>query len=130
MFSKQTLKEFALALCSIVLLDSLWLGVVAKNFYAKELSHIITQTSIAPGFCVWALLALGVVVFVLPQVQKKTSLHVFAFGALFGAIVYGVYDLTNMVFMQWPLLVTIVDVIWGAVLLGVASLIVQRSSKK
>lgn len=127
---KEFLKQTLIAFGVIILLDSLWLGVLAKNFYAKELGHIITQTNIVAGIFVWALLAVGAVFFVLLQVQKKTSLHVFAFGALFGAIVYGVYDLTNMVFMNWPLLVTLVDLCWGAVLCGVATVLACRISQK
>jgi uncharacterized membrane protein len=39
------------------------------------------------------------------------------FGALFGLITYATYDLTNLATLKdWPLVVTVVDLIWGTVL--------------
>ena len=41
-------------------------------------------------------------------------------GALFGLFTYGTYDLTNMATLQnWPLAITIVDMLWGTFLGGV-----------
>jgi uncharacterized membrane protein len=38
-------------------------------------------------------------------------------GALFGLVSYATYDLTNLATIKdWPLVVTIVDMIWGTVL--------------
>ena len=46
------------------------------------------------------------------------------FGALFGLITYATYDLTNLATIKdWPLLVTVVDLIWGTVLASSISLI-------
>jgi len=45
-------------------------------------------------------------------------------GALLGLISYATYDLTNLATIKdWPLLVTIVDIIWGTVLGASVSLI-------
>ncbi len=39
------------------------------------------------------------------------------YGALFGLISYATYDLTNLATIKdWPLIVTIVDMVWGTVL--------------
>lgn len=46
----------------------------------------------------------------------------FAWGALFGLIAYATYDLTNLATIKdWPLLVTIIDLVWGTVLGGSVS---------
>lgn len=38
-----------------------------------------------------------------------------AYGALFGLVVYGVYDFTNYsTLRQWPFVLTLADVAWGA----------------
>jgi uncharacterized membrane protein len=43
--------------------------------------------------------------------------------ALFGLITYATYDLTNLATIKdWPLLITIVDMIWGTVLSLMVSL--------
>ena len=40
-----------------------------------------------------------------------------AFGALFGLITYATYDLSNLATLKnWPVLVTIVDLVWGTTL--------------
>jgi uncharacterized membrane protein len=60
----------------------------------------------------------GLVIFVIsPAVEKHSWVHALLFGALFGLITYATYDLTNLATMKdWPLLVTVVDLIWGTVL--------------
>ena len=43
--------------------------------------------------------------------------------ALFGLITYATYDLTNLATVKdWPLVITIVDLIWGMVLTTIVSL--------
>ena len=38
-------------------------------------------------------------------------------GALFGLVTYGTYDLTNLATLRdWPLLLTMVDLVWGTIL--------------
>ena len=47
-------------------------------------------------------------------------------GALFGVVVYGVYDFTNYsTLRQWPFALTLVDVAWGAVASAAASVAVR-----
>jgi uncharacterized membrane protein len=60
----------------------------------------------------------GLVIFVIsPAVEKHSWVHAILFGALFGLITYATYDLTNLTTIKdWPLLVTLVDLIWGTLL--------------
>jgi uncharacterized membrane protein len=59
-----------------------------------------------------------------PAVEKGSWTHALVFGALFGLVCYATYDLTNLaVAKDWPLLVTIVDLAWGAVLAASVSTI-------
>ena len=45
-----------------------------------------------------------------------------AYGALFGLISYATYDLTNLATLrEWPLLLTVVDLAWGAALAAAVS---------
>ena len=63
----------------------------------------------------YLLFVVGLVVFIItPALENKSWLHALLFGALFGLITYATYDLTNLATIKnWPLLVTIVDLIWG-----------------
>jgi uncharacterized membrane protein len=60
----------------------------------------------------------GLVIFaVYPAVEKGQWQYALFYGALFGFFTYATYDLTNLATLRdWPLSVTIVDMIWGTVL--------------
>ena len=43
--------------------------------------------------------------------------------ALFGLITYATYDLTNLATVKdWPMIITIIDLVWGMMLTTVVSL--------
>jgi uncharacterized membrane protein len=55
---------------------------------------------------------------------KQSWVHALLYGALFGLVTYATYDLTNMATVKdWPLLVTVVDLVWGSVLAASVSVI-------
>jgi len=73
----------------------------------------------------YLLFVVGLIVFaILPAIQKHSWIQALLLGALLGLISYATYDLTNLATLKdWPLLVTIVDMFWGAFLGGAVSLI-------
>ena len=90
-----------------------------KNFYRDQLAPIVrlADGGIAPNwpaaFVVYVLLGTGIALFVIPR-ASTVSLAA-AYGALFGLVVYGVYDFTNYsTLRQWPFVLTLADVAWGA----------------
>lgn len=66
----------------------------------------------------YLLFIVGLVVFVVaPSLAKQSWSQALLLGALFGLICYATYDLTNLATIKnWPILVTVVDLIWGTVL--------------
>lgn len=66
----------------------------------------------------YLLFIFGLVTFViLPAIEKHSWVSAVLLGALFGLITYATYDLTNLATLKdWPVMVTIVDLIWGTVL--------------
>jgi uncharacterized membrane protein len=65
-----------------------------------------------PALLVYVLLAFGIVVFVLPRTPDEAPI---ARGALFGLVVYGAYDLSNLSNLKrGPVLLTAIDIAWGA----------------
>jgi uncharacterized membrane protein len=53
----------------------------------------------------------------MPGLNEDSLRTVLLRAALFGLITYGTYDLTNLATVRdWPVLVTVVDMIWGTVL--------------
>lgn len=108
---------------ALVLLDLVWIGVIASNFYKNQTGHLLNmvdgnmQVNIPAALATWAVIVTGVQVFVFPRAGATASLlQVLLWGAVFGAVVYAVYDLTNYALLKdWPLVVTVVDIAWGAV---------------
>lgn len=82
-----------------------------------------TNINYFAAFAFYLLFIVGLVVFVIsPAVEKKLLIHALIFGALFGLVTYATYDLTNLATIKnWPLAVTIVDLIWGMVLSATVS---------
>ena len=112
-------KLYLIALPVFLAIDMVWLSVVAKNFYAKQIGALMkpdVNWLVAGVF--YLIFIAGLVVFVIsPAMAKNSWTHALLFGALFGLVCYATYDLTNLaVAKDWPLLVTIVDLVWGAVL--------------
>lgn len=109
-----TLTTFGASLLGFLVLDGLWLGLVMKDFYRTQLASIgrFADGGFAPlwgpALLVYLLLAAGIAVFVVPRASS-------GLGALFGLVVYGVYDLTNYATLaQWPAVVTLADIAWGS----------------
>jgi uncharacterized membrane protein len=96
-----------------------WLGVAAKNFYAKHIGFLMkANVNWAAAILFYLLFIAGLVVFVVvPALEKGSWVRALLFGALFGLITYATYDLTNLATLKdWPLVVTVVDLLWGTVL--------------
>lgn len=119
-------KLYLIALPVFFAIDMVWLGLVAKNFYSKQIGALMKpDVNWAAAIIFYLIFIGGLVVFVIsPAVEKSLWTHAFIFGALFGFVCYATYDLTNLaVAKDWPLLVTIVDLAWGAVLAASVSTI-------
>jgi uncharacterized membrane protein len=113
------IKLFAIALPVFFALDMFWLGIVAKDFYRAEIGTLLKpDVNWIAAIIFYLIFIAGLVVFVItPAMEKGSWMHALLLGALFGFVCYATYDLTNLaVAKDWPLLVTIVDLVWGAVL--------------
>jgi len=113
------LLTYAVSVPVFFAVDMVWLGVIAKGFYRKALEPLLAPTVNWPAAIIFYLLFLvGILLFaLLPGMEKKSLAHTVAMAALFGFISYATYDLTNLATLRdWPLMLSIVDMIWGAFL--------------
>ncbi len=120
------IKLYAIALPVFFAIDIVWLVLVAKDFYKAQIGFIMTPNINWPAAILFYLLFIvGLVLFVItPSLEKGSWIYALLFGALFGLITYATYDLTNLATLKdWPLLVTIVDLAWGASLGALVSII-------
>ncbi len=119
-------KLYFIALPVFILIDLFWLGFVAKDFYAKHIGNLMkSDVNWVAAIIFYLIFIAGLVVFVInPAMEKNSWTQALLFGALFGLVCYATYDLTNLaVAKDWPILVTIVDLVWGAVLAASVSTI-------
>jgi uncharacterized membrane protein len=120
------IKLYAIALSVFFAIDMLWLGLVARNFYRSQIGHLMKPDVNWAAAIIFYLIFIGglVVLVIAPAMEKVSWTHAMLFGALFGLVCYSTYDLTNLaVAKDWPILVTIVDLIWGTVLSTSVSII-------
>ncbi len=116
------LKLYFLTVPVFFLIDLIWLGVVAKNFYQKNLKYILSPNVNWTAAIIFYLIYIaGILIFaVLPAVAKDSLRHAAVaavWGALFGFFTYATYDLTNLALLKdWPLNIVLVDILWGVVL--------------
>jgi uncharacterized membrane protein len=115
---------YALTVPVFFAIDMVWLGLIAKKFYARQIGHLMApKVHWAPALVFYFLFIAGILVFaVLPAVEKGSWSKAVLSGALFGLFTYATYDLTNLATLRdWPLLVTVIDLVWGMVLTGAVS---------
>lgn len=111
---------------SFVVLDYVWLAVIAKNFYLTRLAgHVVIKdgslTPYLPAIpLVYIVAVLGIFVFVI--MRSGSTLEAFLYGALLGFVMYAFYDFTNLATLKdYPWSLTIVDALWGTLLVGTVS---------
>lgn len=133
------LQILVLAFC-IPILDFLFLGVIAKEIYFQNLLPFARLKSGGDGIdvnyvaagAVYILMIFGIYFFVLKQtIQLTTVLEVFVQGFLFGLVLYGVYEFTNLSFIKdWPVPIVFIDTLWGATLMGISAAVAHAVSLK
>ncbi len=127
------IKLYAIAISVFFAIDIFWLTLVAKNFYQAQIGSLMKpDVNWVAAIIFYLIFIIGLVTFVIaPAMEKGSWVHALLFGALFGLVCYATYDLTNLaVAKDWPLLVTIVDLAWGAVLAASVSTITYFVANK
>lgn len=121
-------KLFFATLFFLLFIDLAWLGFFAKDLYRDGIGNLLRQSggALQPNYyatiLVYVLIAMGVLVFVLPNTNGN-YVRAIGYGALFGFISYGIYDLTNYAILaNWPLKITLIDMAWGTFLSAIVGL--------
>ncbi|MCW0232773.1 MAG: DUF2177 family protein [Ferrovibrio sp.] len=123
--SKSLIVAVAAMLGTLAVLDALWLSTATRLFYRPRLGALLNELPVWwAAIAFYLLYAAGVALFVLrPAIgEGQSPLTAALFGAAFGLVAYGTYDLTNQATLRdWPALVTVVDMAWGALLTAMAA---------
>lgn len=112
---------YAIALVIFFAIDIIWLGFIAKNLYREKLGFILSdKVNWVAAIVFYMIYIAGIIYFaILPGVASGDVVTALIKGALLGGLCYATYDLTNMATIaKWPLIITVIDIIWGAFLTG------------
>lgn len=118
------LVAYIIALVIFLMIDMVWLGLIAKNLYKEKLGFIISpDVKWTAAIIFYMLYIVGILFFAVnPSLKDSSWLTALVNGAVFGAMCYATYDLTNMATIaKWPLVIVVIDIAWGMVLTGLVS---------
>ena len=113
------LKLYGIAFVVFFVVDLIWLGLVAKDLYQKEIGSLLKpDVNWAAAIIFYLLFILGLVIFVInPAVESGSLAKAMMLGAFFGLVTYATYDLTNLATMRdFTLKITAIDLTWGTFL--------------
>lgn len=126
------IRNFALSFVASIVLDSIWLGFVMKDFNLRQLAAIgriengAFQLSYPPAVVAYVLMALALSLFAIPAAEASDSaLQAFGWGAVLGLVVYGIFDMTNLAILKdYPPAFAMVDMAWGTFQFGLITWLV------
>lgn len=117
---------YGASVVAFLAIDSVWLSTMTSRFYKPRLGSLLAeQPNLAAAAAFYLLYVVGVVALaVVPGIREGALLGALWRGALFGFLAYATYDLTNLATVKdWPLDLTLVDLVWGTVLTGAVSFV-------
>jgi uncharacterized membrane protein len=121
---KQLLIAYAATAVVFLVLDAIWLTVMADRLYRPALgSLLLDRFDLRAATMFYALYVVGVVVFaVVPGLESERWTKALGLGALLGLVAYATYDLTNQATLRgWSWRVTVADLCWGTFVTGAAA---------
>jgi len=113
------LAAYLAAVATMLLLDLLWLGWIARPLYLQGLGHLMAES---PTWWAAALFygvyGLGLLRFAIASPAVPASARGIGraalSGAMFGFVAYATYALTNPATLQdWPVALAFIDIAWG-----------------
>ncbi|WP_027109180.1 DUF2177 family protein [Lacticigenium naphthae] len=117
---------YVITLAVFFLVDIVWLALIANKLYKEQIGFIMKdKPNWVAAIIFYLIFVLGLVFFVIdPALVSGSILEALLRGMFFGFIAYATYDLTNLATLaNWPLKITIIDLIWGTSLGGLVSVI-------
>ena len=127
---KGVLFAYLATLAVLAVLDGVWLGYLARDFYAREIASIAADpVRWLPAAIFYFAYPMGLIILALRPLPTSIATAMGRAG-LVGLVAYGTYDLTNMATLQaWSWRLALVDTAWGTVLsaaMGAAAFVVLR----
>jgi len=121
--AKKKIISFLAVFVSLLILDFLVISNLVFPLYEEGISQLLNEdVNIYSSLIAWFLIALGVSIIIVPL--SKNKIDSFKNGAIFGLVLYGVYDFTNYAIIKgWTIEMVLFDVLWGIILCGTISVV-------
>lgn len=126
LFNMSLIKDYFLTLVVFLAIDMVWLLFLAKKFYNEQLGYLMGKNpNLIAALVFYLLFVAGLLFFVIyPAMASGSWRNALVAGLFFGLVTYGTYDLTNLATIKdWPVLITVVDLVWGSFVTGCTALI-------
>ena len=91
-------RNYLIVFVVFFVIDIVWLGFVAKDFYREQLGFIMASKTNWSAAIVFYLIFIGGLMFfaINPALAKDSIKYAFFVGGLFGFMTYATYDMTNL----------------------------------
>ncbi len=124
------LYSWVVSLSLILLFDFIWFSFSVERFYKPYLGHIISgDFKYIIAFIFYFVYSFGIAYLIITPglLLNESTFQILCKGFVLGFVSYAAYDLTNHATIKdWPTIVTIVDILWGAILTGLVSSITYK----
>jgi uncharacterized membrane protein len=105
----------------LIPIDFLFLGIVAKAFFASEVGDMLGELRPLPAVLFYLLYVVGILIFVSGPATATWSSSLL-YGALFGLFCYATLELTALSLLKhWTWAVVALDVSWGCFVTAISS---------
>lgn len=115
---------YTCALMVLLVVDLIWLGVIAKPMYSKGIGHLMAeQPNLWAASVFYLIYTFGLMYFSIAPPSGDTAWPASLLAAAtFGFVAYSTYDLSNLATLKgWPVHLVFVDIAWGSLVSTVAA---------
>jgi uncharacterized membrane protein len=118
----RTLAAALATMATMLVLDAIWLGLVAKPLYQQGIGHLMADTPrLGAAALFYVLYASGLLFLAVAPGGSWGAVATRA--AVFGLAAYATFDLSNLATLKgWPVGLSVLDMAWGCGISTVAAL--------
>lgn len=115
---------YVVTLLVLLVVDLIWLGVIAKPLYSKGIGHLMAeQPNLWAATAFYLFYTFGLMYFaVSPPSGVQSWRDTLLAAGIFGFVAYATYDLSNLSTLRnWPTHLAVIDIIWGSILSAISA---------
>ena len=123
--SMRWLAGYGAAFAVMLVIDMIWLGVIALPWYQAGIGHLMAPSpNLFAAALFYIMFPIGLMLFaVIPHAASSGLYKAALWGAAFGFFTYATYDLTNLATLKdYPISLAALDIAWGTLVSAIAAM--------